>query len=174
MREEYLHVADEELLLHASGELPAGRSGPVSAHLGCCSHCHARLKELENTLTEFSETYLNSHDADLLPAAGPRALLKSRLAEQGREHRFHPGGTAFVERRQAVVLAGVVVAVCFLLAIQLYGPGERSQPRWASLGLREEPNLRLTPGATVPVTVSEVCGGPATMTVPVVPVSLRR
>jgi len=43
----------------------------------------------------------------------------------------------------------------------------------ASLGHWEEPNLRLTPGATVPVTESEVCGV-AARAIPVVPVSLKR
>jgi hypothetical protein len=172
---EYHHATDEELLLHASGELSADRSEQVSDHVGCCSPCRARLRQFENTLAEFGETYLNSHDAELLPAAGPRALLKARLADlaaRERGHRLRSGWTGFVGRSQAAVLAGVAVALCLLVAIRLSGPGERSQPKWASLGHWEEPDLRLTPGATVPVTASEVCGGLAA--VPAVPVSLKR
>jgi hypothetical protein len=73
-----------------------------------------------------------------------------------------------------VVFAGAAVAACLLLAIRLYGPGGGSQPAWTSLAVREEPNLRLTPGATDPVSTREICGGPTTRTAPVVPVSLKR
>ena len=44
----------------------------------------------------------------------------------------------------------------------------------SSLGHWEEPDLQLTPGATVPVTADEVCGGEVKKAVPVVPVSLKR
>lgn len=175
MREEHLHVTDEELLLQGSGELPAGRSGQVSAHLECCSACSARQKELENTLAEFGETYLNSHDAELPSAAGPRVQLKARMAELAAQERgrgLRSGWASFAERHQGVLFAGIAIAVCVLLAIRLYVPGDRSQSMMASLGHWDEPNLRLTPGATVPVTVSEVCGEAAAS--PVIPISLKR
>jgi hypothetical protein len=177
MMEEHLHVADEELLLHASGELSAGRSGQVSAHLGCCSNCRARLKELERTLAEVGEAYFNSHDAALPSGNGSRAVLTARIAELAASR--HGNGLrsswkTFLESHRAVVFAGAAVAACLLLAIRVYGPGGGSQPAWTSLAVREEPNLRLTPGATDPVSTSEICGGATTRTAPVVPVSLKR
>jgi hypothetical protein len=177
MRKEHLHVADEEMLLHVSGELRASSSGPVRDHLECCSRCRARLKELEDSLAEFGEAHREAWDSELPPAAGPRALLKARLAELAAQERgagwLRSGKNVFVENGWTMALAGVAVAACLLLAIGLYGPVEKSQSISASRGHGEEPDVRLTPGATVPVTESEVCGT-ATKTVPVIPVSLKR
>jgi hypothetical protein len=177
MREEDLHVADDELLLHADGEVRSGSGGRIRAHLESCPQCRARLKDLESTLAAFGEAHRETWKAELPAGASPRALLKARLAELAVQERgkgwLRPVWMAVLERPQAAVFASVGVAVFLLLAVRLHGPTERSQTMSASLGHWEEPNLRLTPGATVPVTESEVCGV-AARAVPVVPVSLKR
>ena len=177
MREEDLHVADDELLLHADGEVRSGSGGRIRAHLESCPQCRARLKDLESTLAEFGEAHRGTWKAELPAGASPRALLKARLAELAVQERgkgwLRPVWMAIIERPQAAVFASVGVAVFLLLAVRLHGPPERSQTMSASLGHWEEPNLRLTPGATVPVTESEVCGV-AARAIPVVPVSLKR
>jgi hypothetical protein len=177
MREGYLHLSDEELLLHAGGELPAGRSAEVFEHLGRCSPCRARRKELDHTLAEFGESYGNRCDADLAEAAGPRARLKARLAELAtpkREPGLSSGWMALVQRRQAVVFAGIGAILCLLLAIGLDRQPGRLESAWASRTLSDEPDLRLTPGATVAVTASQVCGVGSAKTTPVIPISLER
>lgn len=176
MREEHLHVADKELLLHAGGEIPAEASCEIRWHLESCPQCRARLNELEGTLAEFSEAHRKRWDGELPSAAGPRALLKARLAESAAQERgwLRPIEIALVGRRRAVVLAGIAIAACLLIAIRLRGPADGSRPISESLGHWEEPDLHLTPGATVSVTADEVCGGAAGKAVPVVPVSLRR
>jgi hypothetical protein len=177
MREEDLHVADDELLLHADGEVRSGSGGRIRAHLESCPQCRARLKDLESTLAAFGEAHRETWKAELPAGASPRALLKARLAELAVQERgkgwLRPVWMAIIERPQAAVFASVGVAVFLLLAVRLHGPPERSQTMSASLGHWEEPNLRLTPGATVPVTESEVCGV-AARAIPVVPVSLKR
>jgi hypothetical protein len=182
MREEHLHVADEELLLHADGELRAASGDKVRAHVECCPLCHARLKELESTLAEFGAARRKAWEGELPPGAGPRALLKARLTELTAQDRGNRGlGSAWMAfighlsgQRQAAVFACVGIAVLLLLAMRLHGPVERSRQMSASLGHWDEPDLRLTPGATVPVTESEVCGAAVARAVPVVPVSLKR
>jgi hypothetical protein len=176
MRDEHLHVADDELLLHADGEMPSHSSRRIGAHLESCPQCRGRLRELENTLAEVGEAHRKTWDSGLAPEAGPRALLKGRLAKLAeREHEnWWRSWIVLIERRKAAVLAGIAVAACLLLAIRLQGPVERSLPVSASLGRGEEPDLRLTPGATVPVTESEVCGTAAAKVVPVVPVALKQ
>jgi hypothetical protein len=178
MREEHLHVADENLLLHASGELRAGPSGEIRAHLERCLQCRARLGELERTLAEFGDAHRNAWNAELPPATEPHARLTARLAELAAEERgsgwLRLAWSALSEHRQGVVFAGVVIAASLLFAMRLRGPAERWQPMSASRGQWEKPDLRLTPGATVPVTKNEVCGEAAASTPPVVPASLRR
>ncbi|MGA8271423.1 MAG: hypothetical protein WB919_07660 [Candidatus Sulfotelmatobacter sp.] len=170
MREEYLHVADDELLLHSSGELASGVGALVAAHVGCCAHCRTRLKELENTMAEFGKVYLNSHAAELAQA---RVLPKARLAELAAQ-KERRAWMAFFEPRQAAAFACIVVAVCLFLTIRFRSPHQKFQPKMASVGHWDKPDLRLTPGAAVPVTKSEVCAVDAEKTVPVIPVSLRR
>jgi anti-sigma factor RsiW len=177
MREENLHVADDELLLHAAGELRASSSLQIRAHLASCIPCRARLSELETTLGEFGEAQ-KTWAPELPPAAGPRARLKARLTElaerEGCSGWLQLAWSAVIEHRQAAILGGISVAACLLLAIRLQGPVERSRSMSASLGHWEEPDLRLTPGVTVPVTENDVCGASAERAVPVVPVSLKR
>src|SRR5208282_700155 len=112
----------------------------------------------------------------LPPGASPRALLRARLAElavqESEKGWLRFAWMAVIERRQAAIFASVGMAV-LLLAVRLHTPTERLRTMSASLGHWEEPDLRLTPGATVPVTESEVCGV-AAKAVPVVPVSLKR
>jgi len=179
MRKEQLHVTDEELLLHASGELPTHTSGQVGAHLEGCAQCGARLRELQSTLADFGQGHREAWDAELPPADGPRALLEARLlAELANAERNNGWLTSasllLAGPRRALGFGGIAIAVCLLLALRLYGPGEKSQPMPASLAHLEEPDLSLTPGATLPVTENDVCGGATAKTDPVVPVSLKR
>jgi hypothetical protein len=176
MREEHLHVSDEELLLYSGGESPAGSTSNVRDHIEHCSQCRGRLRELENTLAALGETQQKMWEAELPPGDGPRVLLKARLAElverESGERWWRWAWLKVIERRQAVLVAGIAVVACLGLAIRLQGPGERSQLVASTPGHRDEPDLRLTPGATVPVTESELCGAAAR--VPVVPVSLKQ
>jgi Putative zinc-finger len=178
MREEHLHVNDEELLLHADGEMPAGSGRRVRTHLESCAQCRARLAKLESMLAEVSAAHRKSWDAELSPGAGPRALLKTRLAELSAQERgsgwFRWTRGVFSGYGRTVALAGAGIAMLFLLAVRLHGPAERSQSLSAALGHWDEPDLRLTPGAIVPVTQREVCGADAAKAAPVVPVSLKR
>jgi|ERR1700728_943530 len=177
MREEYLHVTDAELLLHADGEMPADSSSRIRVHLESCSECRGRLAKLESTLAEVSAAHRTAWDAELPPEAGPRSLLKTRLAElSAQEGRGWLGWarSVFAGYAGTVALAGAGIALLFLLAVRLHGPAERSQSISAALGHWDEPDLRLTPGAIVPVTQSEVCGAEAAKATPVVPVSMRR
>jgi anti-sigma factor RsiW len=203
MREEHLHVADEQLLLHAGGELGASSSGQIRAHLEGCTRCRERLMALESTLAEYGEAHRKNWETELPAAAGPRALLQARLAELTAGERGNgwlgSRWLAGIERHQTMVLAGVVMVACLLLGMTLWQsklgqigakqvgakqvgakqisvkqPVERAESVVAALGHGEEPDLRLTPGAIVPVTASEVCGAAATKREPVVPVSLKR
>jgi hypothetical protein len=149
----------------------------MQAHLESCPTCRARLTHLESTLAEFGEAHRETWKTALPGGASPRALLRARLAELAVQERekgwLRSAWTAVIEHRQTAVFASVGVAVLLLLAVRLHSPSERSQTVTASLGRWEEPDLRLTPGATVPVSESEVCVA-AARTEPMVPVSLKR
>jgi hypothetical protein len=175
MREKNLHVTDEQLLLHAGGELSAGSSELIQSHLESCSGCSTRLTQLENTLAEFGEAR-KAWAAELPSGAEPRARLEARLANL-RERRAGWLSTAWLAvagLRSAAVFAGLAMAVFLLLAIRFRGTTHRAEMVTASAGRWEEPDLRLTPGATVPVTAGEICGAASEKMVPAVPVLLKR
>lgn len=180
MREEHVHVRDEDLLLHASGECSAISGDRIQDHLAGCAKCRARLRDLESTLAEFAEAHARSRDVDLPTVAGPLSALKARLAEMGQESVNRQRAQQSVRSewlgltglRGAALLAGVAAAACLMLAIRLHAPAGTTS-RSASLGYWEEPDLRLTPGATVPVTEIQVCGSTGSKTAPVVPASLK-
>lgn len=177
MRKESLHATDEELLLHAEGEMGAGSGRDVGAHLAFCTQCRARLEELESALAEAGEAQRAACAAEFPAGAGPRAMLKARLAEltaRERQSAWARFGAVLARNGGTVALSGVAVGLFFVVM----NPGvvklRKSAPIQAAVRHWDEPNLRLTPGATVPVTVGEVCGVDAERATPVVPVSLKR
>jgi hypothetical protein len=183
MKDERLHISDEQLLLHTSGEVPASRSSQVQVHLETCSQCRNRLQELQSTLAEFGEVHRNAWDAVLPTVDERRAQLRTRLAELAEQERrnewFGLTWMDVVEHRSAAAVAGIMIAACLLVAIRLYRPTDGSQPgvsrsMSASVGHWEEPDLRLTPGATVTVTENDICNGTNAKPEPVVPVTLKR
>jgi hypothetical protein len=178
MKEEHLHISDRQLLLHASGELQALRGNRIQLHLEACSQCRNRLQELESTLAEFGELHRNTWDAALPSVDERRAQLRLRLAELAeQQRRVGPFGLTWinvVEHRGAAAVAGIMIAACLLVAIRLSRPTNVSRPMSASVGHWEEPDLRLTPGATVTVSENDICSGTAVRPEPVVPVSLKR
>jgi hypothetical protein len=179
MRKEHLHVTDENLLLHAGGGLPVNSSVQVGAHLEYCARCRTRLRELQSTLAEFGEAHRGAWHTELPPAAGPRARLEARLlaesADAGRRTGWLSAASILLAGQwRALAFGGVALAACVLLALRLYAPAEKSRSMPAALAHWEEPDLRLTPGATIPVTGNQVCGGTAAKTDPVIPVSLKR
>ena len=186
MRHDDLHVSDEQLLLHSSGELPASSSAHTRAHLERCSQCRERLEELESTLAEVADAHAEIPAAKLPPIAGARAQLQARLTElasQNREQNHHEASAsrsvhsawvALVGHRQTAILASLAVAACLLLAVRLQRPVERSHPLAASLAHWDEPDQHLTPGATLPLTRNQVCGVAEAELIPDVPVSLKR
>jgi hypothetical protein len=181
MRKEHLHATDEELLLHAEGEMCAGSASRIRAHLEDCSQCRNRLSELEGALAEVGEAQRAACDAELPVGAGPRALLKARLAEltvQERQNVWARFGAVLGGYGGTAVLAGVGIALFFVvlnLVVVNPRPGVgRYGPVQTALGHWEEPDLRLTPGATVPVTAGEVCRADTEKATPAVPVSLKR
>src|ERR1700685_4061469 len=81
MLSEGLHLSDREMLLAADGELSTRRAAQVHAHLAECWACRARMAEIEQTIADFARAHRQTLDPQLPPIAGPRALLRARLAE---------------------------------------------------------------------------------------------
>ena len=173
MKRMHSHVPDERLLLHESGELYDTASARIQMHLESCARCRARLQELQHILKQFADAHRDSWEAQLLPADHARASLQAGMAKLAAEKRTRRWTSASFGQYRASALAGLALAASILLAVLLPKPVDHSTLSSASLQRLEEPDLHLTPGATVPVTASQICASDAPRSLPAIPVSLK-
>lgn len=164
------HISDGDLVRAADGELSSQRVAEVAAHLEACWDCRARMADIESTIRGFVRAHHAEFDGQLPPAAGPRALLRARLAELGSESRLRCWKSVV---QLGLLRAAVVGLVAMAIGILWF---RHASQRPASV-LSDEvamPNRSLTPGATRRVTMSEVCSVPQEEVIGDVSVSLRQ
>jgi hypothetical protein len=161
MGSQYAHLPDEDLLRFADGEFPSRRASDVKEHLDGCWECRARLRQMEATITDFLHVHHRVLDAQLPPAAGPRALLKAHIMEVegvGRSPWFRQIQHAFGGRWSyaAAVILVVVLGSTFAHRFPL---SKKQSPDSAAfrLAVSVVPDPHLTPGAVRPVTMTQVC-----------------
>lgn len=170
MKYEDPHLTDQELLHDLKGTASGQNEKPIGAHLDGCWKCRARRKDLENAITDFVHVYQRESDRELPPAAGPRALLRARLAQLAAAEPARRSMWAFVWRGLALAAAvWGVLALGFILS--------RFSVVWrnsgAQSGILSIPDARLTPGATLLIGRPDVCAQPDTKN-KAVPVSMQR
>ncbi|MCU1330994.1 MAG: hypothetical protein JWN34_6364 [Bryobacterales bacterium] len=142
-----MHLSDEQLLMLADGELPEGDAVSARGHMQACWTCREKMAVLENTINAFIRER-NEELAERVPsAAGPRALLRARMAEMAAGQRPRRAewlvGRVLAAAACVCVVAGTVV----LLEIRARAEGPR-------------PNAAMTPGETRPISLAEVCSHP--------------
>ena len=156
MQHHQIHVSDSELLMAADGELTPRRAAAVRRHLDSCWTCRERMSSLQGAITGFIRARNNELNDLIPPEAGPRALLRARLA-QASQSRGNDGASLrdFVLRARAMTLRLAAAAACVFViagAIVLFERTVNAEgPR---------PNSRVTPGETRPITLAEVCRNP--------------
>src|ERR1700677_948957 len=165
MLNETVHLSDEDLLRVLDGELSQGRAKQARAHLAGCSMCQVRLRELEATIGDLV-SLRETLEPQLPPEAGARSVFKARLAE---EAKLAPPSRwlGFLHNVPPVWAA---VSVCLLACISLLLV-RHFQPQRIIAAI---PDHNLTPGATRPVSLSEVCSMAHEEVVSDVPTFLRQ
>ena len=133
------HLTQQQLILLLDDD-----AGPGAEHLTTCAFCRARLSELEDTMSAFVQVH---RDQQLPPIAGPRAMLRSRLAAPKRFNWWYPAYAA---------------AACLMLFAIYNRPADLSIPK-----------NNLTPGETRNVSLGDVCRG-SNDSDRMIPVSLRQ
>lgn len=178
MLREPFHLSDQDILLVVDGEVSGRRARQARAHLAACWLCRSRMGELEGTIAEFVTLHRRTLDPTLPPSTGSRALLKARLAEAAavtstdRWPRLLP----LIPPQRAAAYICVAVLITVLGGAFLLRQAQRqgSMPSDLSLASLTIPNHSLTPGATRPVTVGDVCSMAHEEVVRDVPGSLRQ
>ncbi len=160
----------------ADGESSNNRASQVRAHLEHCWECRAHMAELESTIVSFTRTHRQTLDPQLPPIAGPRALLTAQMSElsfaQDPAHnRWLPH---FSSLASVFVLCGflVVGGLVGVFAIRSLWTRDGSA-RSALADQPVKPNHALTPGATRPVSMGDVCSMPHEEVVKAVSTDLR-
>ncbi len=145
------HPSRRQLILHLDGELSPRDAELVRAHLDGCRKCRAQAQEFQDALADVARAQREFEGP--IPAAGPRALLKARLAQLSParpDARFNwlapPRGFAWA-----------AAAVC-LLAVGLFL--WRWNPAPEAVAVVSVPNPLLTPGATILASRPAVCSQP--------------
>lgn len=158
------HLSDQHLLLDLEGELPAHEMKSAREHLEACWKCRARSHRLRNAIADFTSAQQELTN-EAAPAAGPRALLKARLAQ------LPPAAPGFVPTRLGWPLAA---AACGLLVFGfvLARTALRPQEPLSTVAV-STPDSRLTPGAALLQSRQEVCAQSSTNN-KIVPVALQK
>jgi hypothetical protein len=165
------HLSDEDILLVLDGESSRRLARSAQEHLAACWECRSRMGELEATIGAFVSLHRRTLDPELPDPKGPTALLRARLAEAAAERssfasspflRLPVLARAFAYLCAAVVVAGLGSWLLF------------NHPQPLTLANRTIPDPRLTPGATRPVNLGDVCSMPHEEVVRDVSGSLRQ
>jgi hypothetical protein len=171
------HIADQELLQAADGELSFLRAAKVRAHLAACWDCRARMAGIEEAITDFARAYRDPLTPQLPPIAGSRAMLRARLSEliakpsnPSWHNFFHFHLTLRVFA--CICATFLIVAVGAELFFQHFAKQGKSALISSDRGIIPDP--RLTPGATRQVTINDVCSMPHEDVVREVPTVTRQ
>jgi Putative zinc-finger len=172
------HPSDQDLLLTADGELSARRAAQVRAHLVSCWDCRARMAELEKTIVDFARAHRQALDPHLPPIAGPRSLLRAQLIELADQ--TSPGSWRRLIGFNWGTQTAAYICVAFFLAALIgtflfqYSTSREAESTVVPVARGLVPDRSLTPGATRPVAIGEVCSMAHEDVIRDVPTSLRR
>lgn len=153
MKEHESHISDRELVMAMDGELARHDIRRVEAHLESCWTCRSRKQDLERAIADFVHLYRSRPEPQPPPSAGPRALLKARLAElaQARPAPEHQPVSMRSRARLAVAACGFLVAA---IVADRYIVDRRAPEL-----VLAAPNPELTPGAAVMENPINLCRG---------------
>jgi anti-sigma factor RsiW len=165
------HLSDQQLLLDVEGELSPRDKNLVRAHLHACWKCRARRRELENAIVDFVGIHQQDLEAKIPAAEGPRALLKARIAQLSATEPDWRSEWFTVSRGVACAVA--IFLVAFGLFLVRSNTVRHRSPR-VQAWIVSTPDSRLTPGATVLVSRSDVCAESNTKNKPVSAVVQRK
>jgi hypothetical protein len=109
---------------------------------------------MDEAIGNFTRFYGNNFNSPLPPAAGPRALLKTRLAEMNTAPEPRVAWPSFFNWRQAAAIFLFVAAFAVTYRYGATADGLRSPIRAVPVTF---PEPRLTPGAVLTSNKDEVC-----------------
>jgi len=160
------HIPDEQLLLYTAAELKETGPQTVAKHLESCALCAMRLSELSGALTDFSEAHRETLNGTASLRPGARLRLDARLAETAARDL---GAWRRSLWRHGFVFATLALVVVLAATWNWSGAGN---DRNAGSVAFAEPNARLTPGAALATSATQLCSD-SHEGAPTIPAALR-
>jgi hypothetical protein len=147
------HITDQALLLFTDGELSGRDSSRICAHLEACSQCRKHFDELQRTIRDAAQAYTLNRDRvdDIADIAGPRAVLKARLAQLALES---PGSRWRYPRFAQGIAYACALAVLVSIGV---GVSMRRATNERITSSQPLPDPSITPGSTRQVSLAELC-----------------
>ena len=166
MRLRSLHPTLRQLLLYADGEFSARTMARLKKHIAACEECNEQLRQLRAASTDLANAQQGATPA-FTDIAGPRALLKARIAETARtNHNASPNSLRLIRSLEYACALLVLVAAVFVVV--------KSNRTGATPYARLLPDPGLTPGITRPVMLADLCSMDHDEVVIDVPATLRQ
>jgi hypothetical protein len=149
------HLTDEALIKLIDGEESKAVADAARAHSAECLACRSRRSQLEKALSEFADLYATTNPPTLESGSDRRAELRDRLSGASLSpttSRFEH----FTQHRSYLFVAAAIVAIAIAASLRISTLTQnQSTSTQATLGLL--PDKSLTPGATQPVNLVDVC-----------------
>ena len=155
MREYVRHLSDAQLILSSDSEL-VPKHNDVYAHLEVCAQCKERAAQFNNLVAQVAQAQDARLGSQLPPLAGPRAALRTRLAQMPSD-----GSNLFVRLPASTKwLAGAafMAAIALIIVAATFTAHRYTTPgRNAASEDDLRPNHVLTPGAARRISLEKVC-----------------
>jgi hypothetical protein len=151
------HPTDEVLLQYVDREITFRHASDVGKHLDGCERCCQRKNQLETTLAEFVSLHNERLDADSSVFIESRPAFRSRLSqvvkENNRSEAWIPHAVLVRFAYAAMVLAVLATGTWITRNLDFHSTISQLIP-----GHDEAlPIRKLTPGATLPISLSLLC-----------------
>jgi hypothetical protein len=153
------HLTDEELICFMDGETSRIAASRIRKHLSACADCRSRKESFEAATAEFAELHHANADPQIQPGLEPHESFKTQLAA-AREAAPHSliERLTITARSQPLVYLYAAIAIAAVSITLFRGQSHffRFEPM-PQLEARLLPDRGLTPGATRPVGLADIC-----------------
>jgi len=164
------HLTDEELIVLIDGEASAEEA---FAHCAECVACRSRRLQLEQALAKFADLYSSTINPQMLESSSERrAELRERLTAANLKPPISWLGR--LTHHRVYLFTAMAMLVLITLALTRTNTLTQNRPPFVQKAIRLLPDKTLTPGATQPVDLTEVCSQQQEDLDPVVSVSERK
>jgi hypothetical protein len=158
------HPSDGTLLRAVDRELSPRRSAALETHLIICDACRMRLARMESAAADASRACREEIEPRIADANVRRARLAARMTEQSaawnRSWRFRLA-ERFAAVPQIPLAAIAVVALVLIGRVWMGGPEPAQTDATLASTEFSLPIRSVTPGATQPVALDDLCAGRA-------------